>query len=338
MKVLLNVLHGIVLSIAALLLTALVVYEKRISRNPKMNCSKSIRGSVRRGGRNASEMIGRWLRILCIISFALCMCTCINDLIYYNVHMYSDSQCTAPRDLGVALLTSLDLSIYLFLWLRQYLVYKSMKMDSGLTRTLIRTFQWVTFTLIVGIFLSTTGLITCCRRYSYNATTERCFKTTPAPVELAISYIWSVGSLTMHCTLVLLFAYPLIKIALRKRTAATESNKESQKRMLALVRRCLILSIACIATDVTVMLVTSYVLRGGRYSQLRHLLYNINVLLNSTLIVASFKEWKAMIFPCVEIGQYMRKMSTVGIAYTSSSQLAKDNCVVSYQANMESQS
>lgn len=190
----------------------------------------------------------------------------------------------------------------------------------------------------LSIFALMSGLISCCRRYAYNATSERCFKTTPEPVELAISYIWSVGSLTMHFTLVLMFAYPLIKVALRKRTDPTGSNKESQKRMLALVRRCLILSIACIVTDVTVMLVTSYVLRGGKYSQLRHLFYNINVLLNSTLIVASFKEWKAMIFPCVEIGQYVRKMSTVGVAYTSSSQLPKENYVVSYQANVESQS
>lgn len=100
MKILLDVLHGIVLSIAALLFTTLVVYEVRLSGNSKLNRSKSQRGSVRRGGRNSSEIIGKWLRILCIVSFALCMCTCINDLVYYNVHMYSDGQCTAPRDLG----------------------------------------------------------------------------------------------------------------------------------------------------------------------------------------------------------------------------------------------
>lgn len=57
----------------------------------------------------------------------------------------------------VVLLTALDLTIYLFLWLRQYLVYKSMKMDSGSGSIVIQIFQWTTFSLILGIFLSTTG-------------------------------------------------------------------------------------------------------------------------------------------------------------------------------------
>lgn len=137
---------------------------------------------------------------------------------------------------------------------------------------------------------------------------------------MAISYLWSVGSVTLHCSLVLMFALPLVQVALKRASHQTETNKDSQKRMMALVRRCLVLSLACVVTDITVMLTTLYAL-ADYPSQLRHLLYNTNVMLNCTFLVASFKEWKDMLFPC---GVVRRRLSSVGIG-TVTSTTGKEN-------------
>lgn len=302
MFVVLDVLHGVVLLLAIFLLGVLLFYESGVRTSLAQKYERTVRGSILGPGKSIAQIIGKWLRVLCIICAALCACICLNDLVYYNAKMRSSAQCTAPRNLGVALLTTLDMCIYLFLWLRQYLVYNSLQFDRKFVRHIICILKWGTLLFIIGSFLTTNSLIACCRRYYYNATSERCSETTPKVVDLTISYMWSVGSVILHCTLVLMFAFPLTKLANQKINInnSSDSKTASQKRMLALVYRCLAMSFACVSTDIFVMLLTSYALKSRGLSQLRHLLYNINVLLDCIFIVASFKEWKQMLFPCVK--------------------------------------
>lgn len=146
---------------------------------------------------------------------------------------------------------------------------------------------------------SYSGLVVWNRRYVYNSTLNECIRATPALLELTISYLWIFGSLILHCSMVLfMFGFPLLKVAVSNRGSSIESNQESQSRMMSLIRRCFIVSALIVATDFSVMLLSTYAFPGDELSQLRHVLYNTNVLVNCTLIVVSFKKWRTMFCPC----------------------------------------
>nr|XP_039265241.1 uncharacterized protein LOC120340908 [Styela clava] len=297
----LDVLLGVVMGFALYILVVLLIYERSLRVGIAPMLGRTIRGSIHSPAAKKSRKIGRWLRILCVISAALCVCTCINDLIYYNVQMRSDAGCTAERNIGVCLLSLLDATIYMFLWLRQYIVFENLRFERKITRYSVLILKWTTLFFIIGLCLVTNALLACCRRYEYNPDINHCEKVTADPIDNAFGYLWTAGSISLHCTLVAMFVFPLIR--LQSNSAEVKPSKKgkvtssSRKRLLALVRRCLIVSILCVLTDVFVMLFTEYVINGQNDSELRHFIYNLNVLVNITLIVISFKEWRQMLLP-----------------------------------------
>lgn len=147
------------------------------------------------------------------------------------------------------------------------------------------------------LFLALSGIIFGTRRYEYDSQKKVCISVTPHSMEIALSYVWTFGSIVLHTMLVLLFVYPLVKLLQIRNASVDIITPNSDNDLGRMVRRCLLISIACVATDVIVMLISEYstVLSGS--SQLRQCIYNANVLFNSTAIVLTFKEWRSMFFP-----------------------------------------
>lgn len=118
---------------------------------------------------------------------------------------------------------------------------------------------------------------------------------------LALSYVWTFGSIFLHTVLVLLFVYPLVRLLQIRNASVDIIRPDSNNDLGRVVRRCLLISIACVVTDIIVMLISEYSSALSDNSQLRHCIYNANVLFNSMAIVLTFKEWRLMFFPWFQV-------------------------------------
>lgn len=58
---------------------------------------------------------------------------------------------------SVFVLVTLDATIYSFLWMRQYFVFRTTIFRSKAEKIFVRSLQWVSMSLIVGIYASSSG-------------------------------------------------------------------------------------------------------------------------------------------------------------------------------------
>lgn len=300
----LNALHSLVLLCSIYVFVALVLFEskntKRSAVRPLAQSTISSFSTSTSSSRISSY--GDWLRRLCILGAALCICVCVNDLVYYNVQLSSSVACTLIKNIGVSLLINLDTIVYVFLWIRQYLVYNKLRFANRVINVILALCKWLVLVAIIGLFVVMNSILICCRRYVFNTDYKSCQKL-KGDSDAVLSNLWTASSLSMHVILVALFVFPLLRQYFMYGQRRDSQNPPpssatiSRNRLMALVQRCLIVSVLCVSSDVTINLVTEHVIKNYRYSQLRHLLYNINVLGNVILITVSFKKWRAMLLP-----------------------------------------
>lgn len=139
------------------------------------------------------------------------------------------------------------------------------------------------------------------RNYIYLEEKQRCKKIMHVVVKV-IPMMWTVTSSTLHVLMVFLYAYPLLKHAMntRKPTNRAEgisSGSTGNNGLMSLVRKCVVISLVCVVTDLTTMLITTYWIKTDYSTKLRHTLYNINAIFNVVCVVLSLKKWRDMLLP-----------------------------------------
>lgn len=136
------------------------------------------------------------------------------------------------------------------------------------------------------------------RHYHYDPLKAKC-KLTGRIAHVVNKYSFLVGSQVLHGVLLLLFIYPLVKHTLmmrRQRKSQSSQSAEEKESLMRVVRRCTLLSILCIVTDVLVIIFSMSV--PDSPSKLRHFSYNVNAIINTVAIIASLVDWKRMLCPC----------------------------------------
>ncbi|XP_039265532.2 uncharacterized protein LOC120341155 isoform X1 [Styela clava] len=268
--------------------------------------------------KNSRFRTGPWLRILCILSAFFSFMRCVNDIIYYKASDMSDIPCTILKNIGVSWLIEVDTTVYLFLWLRQRVLYQK-RIMRRMANPLTSICSWMSLVLIVAIFIVMNAALLLWRNYHYEPQLGKCVGIENAVYDV-IPTLWLVSSTILHILLVALCVYPLIrhttKLEQRRKSsipalaandvrgASKRLKKESttpsngQKNLMQVVTRCVVISLVCVITDGLTIAVTRYWFVHSYETKLRHFIYNINTLINVTAIVCSFKQWKAMLLPC----------------------------------------
>lgn len=144
-----------------------------------------------------------------------------------------------------------------------------------------------------GICISVISLIY--RRFTFDQEKRECLKEMDGFIERVSYYLWTIGSIIIHVLLVFLLVHPLAKSIRFRKTASQQSAAATN--LSRLIRRCLLISIFCVGTDILVTATSQYsdLFEGKRF--LRECVYNANVVFNSVAITMTFKGWRVMCFP-----------------------------------------
>lgn len=278
------------------LLAALVAYEKTIER----------RGDFypREESKEPKTPLRKYLRGLCITGAAVASCTMLEAIIAYNTRRDTDSICTLTIMISGFFYTFFDTVVYTFLWLRQYLLNEWFHIKNVYMTRFLSLCKWGMLSAILAFAALKNFMIVIHYNYRYNATTRIC-DNIKSEQSAILGKLWISGSIAFHTILVVLFVCPLLKHYYDQKTSAGDESpiskavRETQCRLLSLVKRCILVSLLCITCDVLAE-VLAHLHRRENF-QLRTLIYNVNILLNVLLVCCSFTEWKSMLFPWKKI-------------------------------------
>ena len=248
---------------------------------------------------NESCKTPRFLRILCIVCSLLA-------LFHHMVVLSSYFSGNAPSTcyiFGVLWLVTYALALlgtYIFLWTRQHTINASKRLKYLRRKTILFLSWSALVVLILGtvmVFLAGSRLI------FFSNCTENQDHALLKVYTIILSGILLSLTVIGQTQLLALFVIPLVKHhfslnaklqeSTRSRSFSTVVKSDSGSNFIVLVKRCVLVAIVCVITDVFASVTTITVQHPAA-----KLIYDLNLLVNVGGCVFIFPNWKQMLLPC----------------------------------------
>ena len=282
----LSIIFNALLAVAAFyLIVALLIFQKC---NSKKYSSKQ---------KNKTAI---FLRILCLIS-------AVFSLLHYTVVLSSYFAAGSPLKcytFCVLWLLSYALTLmasYIFLWTRQHTINCSKRLGYRHRKTVL-ILSWST--LVIFCLGSLAAFIVGIKVFYYTVNLKNENLKSFKLYRFIFSGILLSSTVIAQSVLLALFIIPLVKHHYVMKAMSPKSKRHNRKstvygkngnsNFMGLVKRCVIVAIACVITDVTASITTIVI-----QHRLAILVYDLNLIVNVAGCVLIFANWKQRLFPCV---------------------------------------
>ena len=321
----LTVVSNALLAVAAFyLIVALLVFQK---------CN-SKRYSSKQKNKTAT-----FLRILCLISAVFCLLHCTVVLSSYFA-AGSPVKCYVVWVLWLLSYALTLMASYIFLWIRQHTINCSKRLGYRHRKTVL-ILSWST--LVIFCLGSLAAFIIGIKVFYYTVNLKnedlksfKLYRNIFSGILLSLTVI-------AQSMLLALFIIPLVKHHYVMKAMSPKSQQHNPKstaygkngnsNFMGLVKRCVIVAIACVITDVTASITTIAIQHPSAI-----LVYDLNLIVNVTGCVLIFATWRQRLFPCVLKARqtsrntflndpHVRKISTLHECNHISRQVSDKNCL-----------
>ena len=281
-----SIISNALLAVAAFyLIVAILIFEK---------CN------IRKYSSKKKNKTAIFLRILCLIS-------AVFSLLHYTVVLSSYFAADSPLKsytFCVLWLLSYALTLmasYIFLWIRQHTINCSKRLGYRHRKT-IMILSWST--LVIFCLGSLAAFIVGLKVFYYTVNLKKEELKVIRQYRNIFSGILLSSTIIAQSMLLALFIIPLVKHHYVMKAMSPKSNQHNRKstaygksgnsNFMGLVKRCVIVAIACVITDVTASITTIAIQHPSA-----KLVYDLNLIVNVTGCVLVFANWKQKLFPCV---------------------------------------
>lgn len=200
----------------------------------------------------------------------------------------SDFHCNVIIKLEIVLYALPIATIYVFLWLRQRLLYQHPTMRLLSSRT-TRVVSWVTLAMMIVAELGTALIFLIVRQY--RSSEYGCLLKESSLANIIPWLIILVSSVIFQGSLLMLFVYPLWNQ--RNKMKSFQSEHQNIDVLRPIIVRVLVMTSVCVFSDVVAALVTL----TTENILISNILYDFNLLVNLIGIVCSFKDWPERLTP-----------------------------------------
>jgi len=283
--------YGFVLKTCSIYLLTSMAYFQYITNK---NETKTQRKTSKKKDSRFKKALKWKLNEFCLLTCFFGFLTSMMDSPIASLNKTSNLACKILQGASTFLYSLGTLCLYTFLWLRQRACYRNRSLrvlQSRLTNLLSK------FVLPIYIALKTVGIILTCTVWDFETSLEGCLETSHSQTPIIVMY---VASVVMHSVLLTLFLKPLkhhISFA-PKNLNSSDGIKGKDNRLKKLVRRCVLSTALCVATD-TLSFIVSMVIPSDLITKsiVINYIYDTDLILNIVFINGSFANWDKRLWP-----------------------------------------
>ena len=204
--------------------------------------------------------------------------------------------CTVSFRISFATISGGKGLVYLFLWLRQRIIYvhPSLKV---LNNKYVSVFSfgvlilWILFwiSLLIAYFIKV--------QYRLNRKSACVLDKDSVKPYYEMVFTWTAMSILMQISLLSLFIYPILK-------QARWRDQQNNTNLMRRVKKAIVFASICLGTDIATVVVYSFFATDCVINS-EVWLYSINLLINHWITIGCFDHWKKLLWPwnvrCCEV-------------------------------------
>ena len=283
-----NAIRGLVSVIFLYILLALLYHEIRLEK-PRQN------GLLRLPIEEKYRVLSKYTCISIAIAFLVYF---VSVTIYRSVEriaVFIGSNLTAAETVCVVFLPIRHLAftigfglVYLFLWLRQRVIYvhPSLKV---LNNKYLSVFSFAVFMTWILFYISVVIVYSIKVQYRLDRKSGCIVDKHSMKTFNEIVFTWAAVSIFMQISLLSLFIYPILK-------QARWSDQQNNHNLMRRVKKAVVFASICLGTDIVAIVLYSFsaigcVIYSATWT------YGITLLINHLITIGCFDDWKKLLWP-----------------------------------------
>lgn len=284
-----SVLSALLLALALYLLTVTILYEVKVWRVNKSIKSRSLSRHRKFSSNFTRDVTSDRMRYLILFSTSIIFARQCLKFVELRYSFEEDKVCNALRGTGNFLYAVCLTCVYLVIWFRQRIFYKSKLLRQMYNNAVKILSASVVVIMIINdivgltLFLATRAYMShptgCVVQYSYVN------KKLPGIFLICCTVIF-------QCILLGLFIHPLAQ----HRKNAQAISSDSYHTTEALIKRTFCLTLLTVTVDMisagVSVIVSDYII-----SIFRQLMYDISLIVACCCVIGGFRDWKQRLFP-----------------------------------------
>ena len=271
------------------ILLALVYHEIRVEKPRQIGFSQlSIEKRYR--------VLSKYTCILIAIAALLLYVSLVSKWLAEGTTIFNGSNLTAAAETVCVVfnpITNVAVTggnglVYLFLWLRQRVIYvhPSLKV---LNNKCVSAFSFVVLILLILFWISLLIAYFVMVHYHLDRKSGCIIDNDSVQPYSKMVFTWTAVSILMQISLLSLFIYPILKQA---RWRDHQINSILMKR----VKKAVVFSIICLGTDIVTIVVYTF-FATDCFANSAIWVYSINLLINHLITIGCFDHWKKLLWP-----------------------------------------